>query len=253
MEARITLVTATAMEMRAVIQGLCLDKPAPEAGEAVTAEVRGIPIRLAVSGIGPLAAAFAMGRFAGEGDLSPGRCRGVLSLGIAGTYAVNRAPVGSVAMATREIWPEYGLFTENGVDPVALGFPLMGKKEDASPSPVWDSLSLAPAEGLAAMGLNDPGTAPRMAENPFVTTGPSITVAAVSGTMARARELAARHSGLTENMEGFPLALAAARAGVPFAEIRSVSNVVGDRSAAAWNIPGALAALTRAVSLVFSL
>lgn len=253
MEARVVLVAATVMEMRAVIQGLGLEQAAPGVGETVSAEVREVPLRLVVSGIGPLAAAFSVGRLAGEGALSMDRCRGLISLGIAGTYARNVAPVGSVVMASREIWPEYGLLTDAGIDPVALGFPLAGKKGDTTPPPVWDSLNLAPAKALAAMGLNDPSTAPRTGENPYVVTGPSITVAAVSGTVSRARGLAARFAALTENMEGFSLALAATQAGVPFAEVRAVSNLAGDRRPEAWNIPASLAALTRAVSLMFSL
>lgn len=253
MDAQILLVAATAMEMRAVFQGLGLDKPVPEPGFAVSGQVRDIPVRCLVCGIGPLAAALAAGRLAGEGALSPARCRGLLCLGIAGTYAPNVAPIGSLVMASREIWPEYGLVTETGIDAEALGFPLAGKKDDTVPSPVWNSLPLDPAAALAGMGLNDPATAPRTAENPRVTAGPSVTVAGVSGTRSRARELAARHAALTENMEGFPLAFAAFQANVPFAEIRSVSNIVGDRSSEAWNIPASLAALSRAVGLIFSL
>ena len=253
MDAPVLLLTATAMEMRAVIQGLGLDKPAPEPGFSVSGSVRDIGVRLGVTGVGPLAAAFAAGRLAGEGSLAPGRCRGLLCLGIAGTYAQNAAPVGSVVLVSREIWPEYGLATESGVDAEALGFPLIGKKADTNPPPVWNSLPLDPAAALARMGLNDPATAPRMAENPLVVTGSSVTVAGVSGTRSRARDLAARHAALVENMEGFPLALAAFQAGTPFAEIRSVSNIVGDRSPQAWNIPASLAALSRAAGLIFSL
>jgi futalosine hydrolase len=40
--------------------------------------------------------------------------------------------------------------------------------------------------------------------------------------------------------------LAAARAhGVPFLELRGISNLVGVRDRAGWNLPAALAALTR--------
>lgn len=259
MEKSIIVIAATAMEMRAVMNGLRegfgegfdRDAPAPEPGEAVFGRVRDIPLRFVTSGIGPLAAAHAAGFLAGEGALDSAHCRGVLSLGIAGTYARNTAPIGSVVMATREIWPEYGLFTEEGVEAKALGFPLLGKKDD--PAPVWNELSLCPAAALAAMGLNDPSAAPREARNPVFAAGPSVTVATVSGTLRRAEELAARHAGLTENMEGFPLALAAFRAGVPFAEIRAVSNLVGDRRPEAWDIPASLAALSRSASLLFSL
>ena len=46
-------------------------------------------------------------------------------------------------------------------------------------------------------------------------------------------------------MEGAGVAAAAARHGVPFAEVRAISNLVGPRDRAAWRIPEALAALAR--------
>jgi len=46
-------------------------------------------------------------------------------------------------------------------------------------------------------------------------------------------------------MEGFGVATAAAQAGVPFAELRSISNPVGPRDLAAWRIGEAMAMLTK--------
>lgn len=246
------LAAATAMEMRAVIGGLGADTPSPDIGGAGIVHVRDLRVRLVVTGIGPLAAAFHAGQLAGQGLLTPERCRGVLCLGIAGTYDLAAAPIGSVALADKEIWPEYGLVTGTGVDAKALGFPLSGAKGDTSPPPVWDSLSLDPAAAFDAMRLHAPHTAPLMPENPPVRIGPSITVAGCSGTHARARALASGYSALTENMEGFPLALAARQAGVPFAEVRAVSNIAGDRSKEAWDIPASLTALSRVISRIFS-
>lgn len=240
------ILAATAMEMRAVALGLELETAVPQtpSDPSRLAHVNGRRIRLALTGVGPLAAAFAAGDLSGRGFLSPETCRGLLCLGIAGTYAPGAAPMGSVAVATREVWPEYGIVTAEGVDAKALGFPLHGAKADTRPLPVWDSLDLDRA-AFEALELNDPASVPRLPENPLVVAGASITVAGVSGTRERAKELSARHAALTENMEGFPLALAARRAGIPFAEIRAVSNIVGDRSPSAWNIPAALAALAR--------
>lgn len=250
MEKEIIIATATAMEMRAVCLGLGIDEPPPEPRleRCRVASARGYVLRLVVTGVGPLAAAFAAGRLTGEGIVST--CRGVLNLGIAGTYIPAVAPLGSLARATREVWPEYGLVTEHGVDPVALGFPLSEKKGAPCPT-VWDKIDLD-MKAYASMGLNDPGTTPELPESPLVVSGPSVTVAGVSGTRTRAQELAARYTALTENMEGFPLALAALNMGVPFAELRAISNIVGDRTPSAWNIPAALAALTRSVALTFS-
>ena len=44
-------------------------------------------------------------------------------------------------------------------------------------------------------------------------------------------------------MEGFGVATACALAGVPFAEVRAISNAVGPRDRGAWRIGEALAAL----------
>ena len=247
----ILVLAATPMEMRAIAEGLGIDSPLPQtpAGPSHQAHAGGRRFRLALTGVGPLAAAFTAGRLAGEGHLSPETCRGMLCLGIAGTYSPSAAPLGSVVTATREVWPEYGLLTSSGIDSVALGFPLSGKKTDTDPPPVWDSLDLDHA-AFDATGLNDPATAPHLPENPLAVSGVSITVAGVSGTSERAVDLAARYAALTENMEGFPLALAARRAAVPFVQVRAVSNIVGDRSPAAWNIPAALAALARVAAVM---
>jgi futalosine hydrolase len=49
-------------------------------------------------------------------------------------------------------------------------------------------------------------------------------------------------------MEGAGVAAAAARHGVPVAELRAISNLVGPRERDAWQIPRALDALGRAVA-----
>ncbi len=78
-------------------------------------------------------------------------------------------------------------------------------------------------------------------------TGPVLTVSTVTGSAERAAELAARHPGAAaEAMEGFGVAEAAARYGVPALELRTVSNPVGPRDRAAWRIGEALTALERA-------
>jgi len=81
---------------------------------------------------------------------------------------------------------------------------------------------------------------------PDAVRGPILTVSTVTGTAERADWLRRRHpTAVAEAMEGFGVATAAARAGVPFAEIRAVSNAVGPRDRAAWRIGDALTALQR--------
>jgi futalosine hydrolase len=248
-DTELLIFAATAMEMRAVFEGAGLDIHVPDKGGKTFAHIRGIPSHIAVTGVGPLAAAYAAGKFAGEGILAKERCRGILNLGIAGTYSPHGAPLGSVVVANREVWPEYGVRTDIGVNAEELGFPLHGRKTD--PNAVWDTIYFDSETAFASMGLFSPKSAPVLSENPHVVVGGSITVAGVSGNARIAGEMAGKHAALSENMEGFPLALAAREAGVPFAEVRAVSNIVGDRKASAWNIPVSLAALSRAVSLIF--
>ena len=53
-------------------------------------------------------------------------------------------------------------------------------------------------------------------------------------------------AAIAEAMEGYGAARAATDAGLPFAELRTISNTIGPRDRDAWRIPDALAALTKA-------
>ena len=81
--------------------------------------------------------------------------------------------------------------------------------------------------------------------------GTILTVATVTGTAAGADALLARYpDAVAEGMEGAGVAAAARLHGVAFGEVRAISNAVGPRDRAAWQIPQALAALGTAVTAV---
>jgi futalosine hydrolase len=83
------------------------------------------------------------------------------------------------------------------------------------------------------------------------TTGTVLTVSTVTGTAATTAALRARHpDAVAEAMEGFGVATAAAWHGVPFAEVRAISNTIGPRDRASWRIPEALNALTEAFAAI---
>ncbi|MEU3073227.1 futalosine hydrolase [Streptomyces laurentii] len=157
----------------------------------------------------------------------------VVSAGIAGGFAP-RAPLGSVVVADSVVAADLGAQTPDGYLAVEeLGF-------GRSTHPVAPALATRIARALADGG------------RPAVV-GPVLTVSTVTGTAARAAELAGRHPGAAaEAMEGFGVAEAAAAYGVPVAEIRAVSNAVGPRDRAAWRIGEALAALRDAFRLLGS-
>lgn len=175
---------------------------------------RGVPAGAAVEvvavGVGVAAAAAGTAYLLSRPRQGPTT---VLSAGIAGGM-VGRIQVGTIAVATRSVAADLGADGPDGFIPLdELGF----------------GTTSLPTTAVAISGA---------------TAGAILTVSTVTGTAERAAELAARHpDAIAEGMEGFGVATACARAGVPFAEVRTVSNPVGPRDRAAWRIREALDAL----------
>nr|WP_246198032.1 futalosine hydrolase [Solidesulfovibrio aerotolerans] len=240
---RLLLVLATAKEYRAALSGLGAPAP-PAPGHTVPWRRGGRDMLVLVSGVGPVAAALAVGRAIGRGQGAPDReVSGVLALGIAGSFDPTVLPLGGLVAATAEIFPEYGLRGSDGpqaMDARGLRFP----QAVIDGHDIYDRLPLAPpAEAARALGLTLPEA---------VIAGPCLTVAGVSATAERAAALAARYGVLAESMEGFAVALAAAASGLPALELRAISNRVGARPPADWDLPAALAALGRAAACLFA-
>jgi futalosine hydrolase len=181
-----------------------------------------------VVGIGPVAAALSAGAL-----LERHRgITGILNLGICGSFDTVLAPLGSVCIASSEIWPEYGVHN------------FASKEEEVFEHQMLPGLALDPVNRLDLDPLKA-AKAMNLTLAPEWTVGPSLTVAGVSSDRHRAEMLHSRHGGLTENMEGFSLALAARLYGVEFLEIRTVSNPVGARDKRLWDFRLALCALQR--------
>lgn len=241
------LATATQKEMKAVLKGFNgrgrIGCQLPSPGQWVESPVNEHACLLTVTGVGPLNAAFTLGRILGEHF----GVRGVINLGVAGSFDTAAHPLCSTVLADREIFPEYGLRTEAGVDPAGIAFPQWqdpGCDDESTEdqcAPVWDSIALSPAATFGQLELNTPD-APCAA---------SLTVSGVSGTEAQAKRFRARYNAGTENMEGFALALGCVQAGIPFAELRTISNVVGSRAPADWRLDDALTALGSAARSLF--
>ncbi|ATW49183.1 futalosine hydrolase [Streptomyces peucetius subsp. caesius ATCC 27952] len=211
---RVLVVTAVAAEAAAVTgAGAAAGKDLP-GGYVLT---RTPAYDVLVGGVGPAAAAAATAT-----ALAVTPYDLVVSAGIGGGFAPH-APVGSLVVSDSVVAADLGAETPGGYLPVdELGF---GRTVHASPP----QLSALIAKTLGA------------------AHAPVLTVSTVTGTAARAAELAGRHPrAAAEAMEGFGVAEAAAAHGVPVVEIRAVSNAVGPRDRAAWRIGDALAALREA-------
>jgi len=80
-----------------------------------------------------------------------------------------------------------------------------------------------------------------------VMRGPFVTVATVTASSARSGLLHRQHGALVENMEGAGAVHVAALYGIPFIEIRAVSNRVGVRDKSRWDLPLAFRRCAQAV------
>ncbi|WP_256103626.1 futalosine hydrolase [Streptomyces sp. ODS05-4] len=238
---RVLVVTAVAAEADAVLAGLAdapgaapatAPRPLP-GGRTVTRglragdapEAQGL-VDVVAGGVGPAAAAVgAACALAAE----PVPYDLVVAAGIAGGFPAHARP-GGLVVADALVAADLGAQAPEGFLPVEeLGF---GRSVHLPPPGL--------AARIAAAVTHPPAGLP-------VAVGPVLTVATVTGTAARAAELAGRHPrAAAEAMEGFGVAEAAAAYGVPVVEVRAVSNTVGPRDRAAWRIGDALAALRTA-------
>lgn len=170
-----------------------------------------------VCGIGPAAAAAATAT-----ALALGGYDVALSLGISGAFR-GTADVGDTLVATELVAADLGADSPTGF----LGLGALGWQDDTVP---------VDPELLAALLTRLAGP---------VVTGPLVTVSTVTGTRARADELAARHGAVGEAMEGWGVLVAATAHHVPALEVRTVSNLIGDRDTSTWDLPAAFDALAR--------
>jgi futalosine hydrolase len=178
------------------------------------------PVEVVAVGVGPAAAAAGTAWHLARAG---GAVTTVVSAGVAGGF-VARTPLGGVVVATRSVAADLGADGPDGFIPIdELGFG---------------------AASLPATALAVPGA----------IRGAVLTVSTVTGTQARAAELAARYpDAAAEAMEGFGVASAARLAEVPFAEVRTISNPVGPRDRASWRLAGALDALASLGGVLASL
>jgi len=172
-------------------------------------------------GFGPVASA---ARTAGLLErLAPTR---VLLVGIAGTYDEGRLPVGAAAWF-EEVALE-GVGAGEGarrLSPSALGLP-QWPGDGASAPPVYERLALQGPLELA-----------HAARSLLVS---ACSAAATEDDLAARLEL--HPEAAAEDMEAFGVALACRLARVPLCVVRGISNRAGDRHAARWRVPQALAA-----------
>jgi len=191
----------------------------------------------------------------------------VLTMGVAGGFR-GSAEIGDLVVADRLVAADLG--AESGLDeepspPVGrvsdmdrnLGFHSGGsptpRPGDARPGADPAFLTLDDL-GLGSSTVRpEPDLVSRLATvldatGRRIVTGTVASVSTVTGTERRAAALTERLDPAAEAMEGYAVALAARAFGVAAAEIRAISNPVGRRDRASWNLPAALASLRAAAA-----
>ncbi|MEV4384170.1 futalosine hydrolase [Micromonospora sp. NPDC049580] len=209
--------------------GLLVVTAVPAEADAVRAGLTDASVTVAPIGVGPAVAGAATARLLALAEAAGRPYRAVVSAGVAGGF-IGRAAVGDTVLGTASIAADLGAESPDGFIPV-------------------DELGMPPALlGGGSVVPADPGLlAALRAVLPSATTGPVLTVSTVTGTAASTDELRRRHpEAVAEAMEGYGVAVAAAQAGVPFVELRTISNPIGPRDREAWRLREALTALTAA-------
>ncbi|MBX3322502.1 MAG: futalosine hydrolase [Phycisphaeraceae bacterium] len=162
----------------------------------------------------------------------PARHCGFISIGIAGSLPTSGLALGDVIAASASVLADEGIDTPTGYQTcAAMGFAQIGESDTADGHRTW-------VEFLAERGCS---------------VGVVATVSTCSGTDARANAIVRQFSARAEAMEGAAVGLAAFRLGVPFVEVRVVSNTTGDRDRQVWQMQAALDRLGSVAQLVFDL
>lgn len=156
---------------------------------------------------------------------------GVIQYGIGGGYVGSFTSIGMVLAATEEVHVDSGERRVDGWKGMAdLGFALLER-----------------GERYYNRFPTDAGLTAALAEPLSLPTGVFGTAEAVSGDFDLGSELQERFDLSIESMEGAAAAQVCLALGVPFAELRSVSNIVGERDRSVWNVPGAIRAVNEAI------
>lgn len=221
------IVAATRFELEPLFR--TLSEPLPLAlpyGSGVGGVVHGVGVALAWLGLGKTNTA--AGLALASRLLEPSA---VVQVGIAGAFEGAGLELGEAAVASEEVHLDCGVrLAGDFEDMQKLGFPLLGR-----PRVVYNRVPLD--EGLAAaLGAG---------RWPLHTFG---TSESVTGDSLEAKRLSGRFGVAVESMEGAAAAQVCLAMGIPFGEVRGVSNLVGDRDKSGWRIAPALAAMQTVVS-----
>jgi futalosine hydrolase len=230
-EPGVLIVTATAFEQEPLV-GRLDDPERFDTGwtPAVRGRLAGLPVVVQVLGVGKARTAGGL-----AWALRTHRPTAVLQVGIGGAYLGSFLSIGLAMLAEVDLELDLGIAGAEGwADVEALRVPLL---------PGSDAGTAAGREAPT-----DAGWTGLLAEISGLPRGRFATLDAVTADIERGAAMQRRFDVSIESMEGAAAASVAARLGVPFAELRAVSNVVGERDRALWDLRGAIRVATDAAA-----
>ena len=177
----------------------------------------------------------------------------ILQFGVGGAYLRSGLEVGDLAIATEECYGDTGVLTPDGwMDLEGMGFPMLPAQPGAHGRPHSQPLyNRIPLDATRTEMIRQHVKNGMVWETACgIAAGPFVTVQQCSGVQAVGDALAIRYSGICENMEGAAAAHVAVANGIPFVEIRGVSNRVVDRDLSQWDLPLAIRRCQQAVELI---
>jgi len=222
----IIVTASTGLELSLLIDG-CSAHPFPGVGhlDCFLGSLAGREVLLAETGIGKVNAACAatllLERF------TPPL---LVNTGCGGGCAGSGLSVGDLAIASGESFPDEGVETPQGwrgLDLIGIPAYRGGGERIFNQVPLDAELAAGALDWARGRGFRG-------------ELGPFHTVSTCSGTAVRGDELQRRYPGICENMEGGALALVALAYGVPFLEVRGISNLVEDRDLSRWDLARAV-------------
>lgn len=151
----------------------------------------------------------------------------LLLIGCGGAYKTSGLRTGDLAIATEEIFGDEGVITPQGWRSMRhLKLPLLreGERLFYNRFPLDQRLVRTAKQILRGFDHR---------------TGAFVTVSEVTGTDKKADEMEKRFRGICENMEGAAVAQLCTLYGIPFLEIRGISNIVKQRNKKEWHLPAA--------------
>lgn len=161
----------------------------------------------------------------------------VVNLGIAGSYDLEAFPIGSAAVISREHFADLGFGSEDGFS-------------DLFQYGILEKDDFPYTKGALARQLLPYPHIEKVLEK--YGAGAGATVQCVTGTQARCNEIVAMYNPQIESMEGAGVYYAALMEKVPFFELRTVSNAVGERDTSKWESKAALDTLEECCREIFS-